>query len=328
MSELETWKVEFDEVGGPEVLSLKQRVLPSLESNEVLIRHHAVGVNFVDTYYRSGLYASQLPSGIGNEAAGVVEEIGNSVQALKKGDRVAYALGPLGAYAEKRVINARFVVKLPDEVSFEQAASVMLKGLTVHYLFKSVYPVSSGQKILFHASAGGVGLIACQWARSLGVKLIGTVSSPEKAEVSKHNGAWETIDYTKEDIAGKVLELTDNMKVPVVYDGVGKSTWQTSLECLQPRGLMVSFGNASGPVTGVDLSTLAQKGSLFVTRPILAHYMSTIDELTKASKELFGLVSSGKIDCGPPLKFPLKDVQSAHEELANRKRTGGIILIP
>lgn len=328
MNGSDTWKVEFDQIGGPEVLSWKKRLIPSLERNQVLIKHHAIGVNFVDTYYRSGLYPAILPSGIGNEAAGVVEEIGDNVKDIKKGDRVAYALGPLGAYAEKRIIDAKFVVKLPEKVSFEQAASIMLKGLTVHYLFNSVYLVRSGQKILFHASSGGVGLIACQWARSLGVKLIGTVSSPEKAQVSKQNGAWETIDYTKEDIASRVLELTDNEKVPVVYDGVGKSTWESSLECLQPRGLMVSFGNASGPVTGIDLATLAQKGSLYVTRPILAHYMSTYEELNKASKELFELVGSGEINCGNPLKFSLKDAPLAHKELANRKRTGAIILIP
>lgn len=328
MNGSETWKVEFDQIGEPEVLSWKKGLIPSLGSNQVLIKHHAIGVNFVDTYYRSGLYPATLPSGIGNEAAGVVEEIGDNVKHIKKGDRVAYALGPLGAYAEKRIIDAKFVVKLPEEVSFEQAASIMLKGLTVHYLFNSVYPIRSGQKILFHASSGGVGLIACQWARTLGVKLIGTVSSPEKAQVSKQNGAWETIDYTKKDIAGRVLELTDNKKVPVVYDGVGKSTWESSLDCLQPRGLMVSFGNASGSVTGIDLATLAQKGSLYVTRPILAHYMSTYEELNKASKELFERVGSGEIKCGTPSKFSLKDAQLAHKELANRKRTGAIILIP
>jgi NADPH2:quinone reductase len=326
MNELMTMKVKFNHTGGPEVLSVVEEPLDLPQGSEVLIRHHAIGVNFVDTYYRSGLYPATLPSGLGSEAAGTVEAVGDKVEHFKVGDRVAYATGPLGSYSLQRVIDEKFLVKIPDEVSFEQAASVLLKGLTVHYLFHSTYPLKRGQQILFHASAGGVGLIACQWARSLGVQLIGTVSSSEKAQVSKEHGAWQTIDYTKEDVAARVMEMTNGHKLPVVYDGVGKSTWEISLDCLRPRGVMVSFGNASGPVTGVDLSTLAQKGSLYVTRPILAHYTSTREELTRAARDVFALVLKGIISTETAQVFSLEDVKSAHYELNNRKRAGTIIL--
>jgi len=320
--------IKIHQTGGPEVLNLESHELSQLQDDEVLIRHYAIGVNFIDTYYRTGLYQVPLPSGIGSEAAGVIEEIGRHVTHLKVGDRVAYATGPIGSYAEKRIIDSKFVVKIPPEVSFEQAASVLLKGLTVQYLFKSVSPLKSGEIFLFHAAAGGVGLIACQWAMHLGAKLIGTVSSDEKAELAKQSGAWETINYNQENVPEKVKKLTHGNKVSVVFDSIGKSTWEASLDCLAPKGLMVSFGNASGPVNGVSLSTLAQKGSLFVTRPILAHYVPTHEDLNLAAQDLFDLVSRKIINPEMPQRFELNNAKEAHLELANRKRTGPIILIP
>lgn len=323
-----TLKITVNKHGGPEVLSPSEHELISPGPNEILIRHHAIGVNFVDTYYRSGLYQAPLPTGLGTEASGVVEEVGKEVTHIKAGDRVAYATGPLGSYAEKRVIDSQFVVKIPEGVTYEQAASVLLKGLTVHYLFKSVHSVSRGEQILFHAAAGGVGLIACQWAKHLGAELIGTVSSEEKAQLAKRHGAWETINYVTENVPERVRQITQGRKVPVVFDSVGKTTWEMSLDCLRPKGLMVSFGNASGPVTGVNLGILSQKGSLFVTRPILAHYVSTREELTKASEEVLHLVKEGIIDPGTPHTFSLNEVIEAHKKLEDRKRTGTIILLP
>lgn len=328
MNKQSTLSVKVNKHGGPEALSVEEHELSSPGSNEVLIRHHAIGVNFVDTYYRSGLYQAPLPFGLGTEAAGVIEAVGKDVTHLKAGDRVAYATGPLGSYAERRLLDSQFVVKIPAEVSYEQAASVLLKGLTVHYLFKSVHRVSKGEQILFHAAAGGVGLIACQWARHLGAELIGTVSSEEKAKLAIQHGASKTINYVTENVPERVFQITEGRKVPVVFDSVGKSTWEMSLDCLRSKGLMVSFGNASGPVTGVNLGILSQKGSLFVTRPILAHYVSTRDELVKASEEVFHLVKKGIIDPGSPHTFSLSDVVDAHKKLEDRKRTGTIILVP
>ncbi len=320
--------IKFYQHGGPDVLKFEECSITNPKSTEVLIRHCAIGVNFIDSYYRTGLYPITFPSGLGTEAAGVVEAVGKDVPGLKVGDRVAYATGPLGSYAERRLVESRHVVKIPDGVSFEKAASVLLKGLTVHYLFKNIFPLEKGQQILFHAAAGGVGLIACQWASHLGVQLIGTVSSKEKAEIAKKHGAWEVINYVTENVPEQVIKLTNGKKVPVVFDSIGKSTWETSLDCLRSKGLMVSFGNASGPVTGVNLATLAQKGSLTVTRPILSHYMETNEDLSFASKELFSLVKAGKINIETPIMIPLKDAIKAHSELANRQRTGAIVLIP
>ena len=253
-----TQPILFDQHGGADVLQWREVPIGMPAAGEVRIKHHAVGLNFIDIYFRSGLYpAPSLPSGIGFEAAGVIEAVGAGVTVVTVGDRVAYGQGPLGAYSESRVMPVAQVVKLPDAVSFEQGAAMMLKGMTVEYLFNRTYPVKAGDTILFHAAAGGVGLIACQWARALGAKLIGTVSSPEKAALAKVHGAWETIDYSREDVAKRVLELTDGKKLPVVFDGVGKSTWLSSLDSLQNRGLMVSFGNASGGVDGVNLGILA-----------------------------------------------------------------------
>ncbi len=318
--------IRIEQNGGPEVLKWASVELPAPLDNEVTIRQKAVGLNFIDIYFRNGLYSNPLPHGLGFEAAGVVEAVGRSVTHLKVGDRVAYGQSPLGAYAQARNVPADRVVRIPDAVSFEQAAALMLKGLTCWYLLRQTYRVHEGQTILFHAAAGGVGLYACQWARALGVKLIGTVSSPEKAQLAKEHGAWEVIDYSREDIVQRVLELTDGQKVPVVYDGVGKDTWERSLDCLQPRGLMVSFGNASGPVTGVNLGTLAAKGSLYVTRPVLGAYVPTQQAMQEAADELFDLVVQGKIKVLIGQRFPLEQVAQAHEALAARRTTGSTVL--
>ncbi len=325
---MNTNAIIIEKTGGPEVLQYKTIPVSDPAAGEVLIRHHAIGVNFIDTYFRSGLYETPLPSGLGFEASGVVEKTGSGVTHLKAGDRVAYAQGPLGAYAEMRNVPANNVVKIPDGVSFEAAASVMLKGLTVSYLFQDIFPVKKNDLFLFHAAAGGTGVIACQWARHLGAKMIGTVSSEEKAKSAIDNGAAYTINYSKEDIVKRVMEISDGKKLPVVFDGVGKSTWTQSLDCLAPRGLMVSFGNASGAVTGVSLSELATRGSLFVTRPMLWAYMNTHEKLSQASAQLFDLVAKGVIHPDVSEKFSLKDAGRAHENLLDRSRVGSLLLIP
>lgn len=318
--------IRIERNGGPEVLQWASVELPAPQEKEVTIRQKAVGLNFIDIYFRNGLYSNPLPHGLGFEASGIVEAVGSGVTHLKVGDRVAYGQSPLGAYAEARNVPADRVVRIPDGITFEQAAAMMLKGLTCWYLLRQTYRVHEGQTVLFHAAAGGVGLYACQWARALGVKLIGTVSSPEKAALAKENGAWEVIDYSHEDVVQRVLELTNGQKVPVVYDGVGKDTWERSLDCLQPRGLMVSFGNASGPVTGVNLATLASKGSLYVTRPVLGAYVPTQETMQAAADEMFELVLQGKIKPLIGQRFPLDQVAKAHEELAGRRTTGSTVL--
>lgn len=316
----------IEEHGGPEKMLLREIDVPAPAANEVQIEQKAVGLNFIDTYFRTGLYTAPLPHGLGFEGAGIVSAVGSEVTHLRVGDRVAYGQSPLGAYAEVRNVPAHQVVQLPEGISFEEGAAMMLKGLTVQYLFRQSYRLQEGETILLHAAAGGVGLIACQWAKALGVKLIGTVSSPEKAALAKQMGAWETINYSHEDVAKRVFELTDGKKVPVVYDGVGKDTWETSLDCLQPRGLMVSYGNASGAVTGVNLGILASKGSLYVTRPVLATHVDTIEKMQAASKELFDLVLAGKIKIQIDQRVPMQDVAQAHIDLASRKTTGATIL--
>ena len=316
----------IEEHGGPEKMLLREIDVPAPAANEVQIEQKAVGLNFIDTYFRTGLYTAPLPHGLGFEGAGIVSAVGSDVKHLRVGDRVAYGQSPLGAYAEVRNVPAHQVVQLPEGISFEEGAAMMLKGLTVQYLFRQSYRLQEGETILLHAAAGGVGLIACQWAKALGVKLIGTVSSPEKAALAKQMGAWETINYSHEDVAKRVFELTDGKKVPVVYDGVGKDTWETSLDCLQPRGLMVSYGNASGAVTGVNLGILASKGSLYVTRPVLATHVDTIEKMQATSKELFDLVLAGKIKIQIDQRVPMQDVAQAHIDLASRKTTGATIL--
>lgn len=318
--------IRIEQHGGPEVLKLVSVDVPAPQKNEVTIRQKAVGLNFIDIYFRTGLYAQPLPHGLGFEASGVVEAVGADVRHLKVGDRVAYGQSPIGAYAEARNVPADRVVKLPNSIGFEEAAAIMLKGLTVQYLLRQTYRLQGGETILFHAAAGGVGLIACQWAKALGVKLIGTVSTPEKAALAKAHGAWEVIDYTRENVVERVLELTGGKKVPVVYDGVGKDTWNTSLDCLQPRGLMVSFGNASGPVDGVNLGILASKGSLFVTRPTLGTHVATLEKMQAAAKELFGMITKKAIKVSIGQRFPLAAAGEAQEALAARKTTGATIL--
>jgi NADPH2:quinone reductase len=314
--------------GGPEVLELVEVDVKDPGPDEVRIRQHAIGLNFIDIYYRTGLYATALPHGLGFEGAGVVEAVGSNVKFLKAGDRVAYPQGPIGAYSELRTMPVATVVKLPKKIGFDEAAAVMLKGLTVQYLFRQTYRLQGTETILFHAAAGGVGLIACQWARALGVKLIGTVSSPAKAALAKKHGAWETIDYTKENFVERVMQLTKGAKLPVVYDSVGKDTWEGSLDCIQPRGLMVSFGNASGAVTGVNLGILAAKGSLFVTRPTLATHIVPRSRLEASSDELFDMMASGKIKVEIDQRYALADAAKAHIDLASRKTTGSSVLVP
>ena len=322
-------RIQFQAHGGPEVLEFVDYTPVEPGPQQVRVRNEAIGLNFIDTYYRGGLYPlPELPSGLGNEGAGVVDAIGSDVHNVKVGDRVAYGTGPLGAYSELHVLPAANVVKLPDDISYEEAAAVMLKGLTVQYLLRQTYELKGGETILFHAAAGGVGSIACQWAKALGVKLIGTVSSPEKAALAKKLGAWETIDYSHEDVAQRVLELTDGKKCPVVYDGVGKDTWLTSLDCLSLRGLMVSFGNASGAVTGVNLGILAQKGSLYVTRPTLASYANSPQNLQTMADELFDMIRNGHITVDISQRFALKDAAKAQTELSARRTTGSTILVP
>jgi NADPH2:quinone reductase len=318
--------IRLEEHGGPEVLKLVDVELPAPAANEVTVRQRAVGLNFIDIYYRTGLYPHPLPHGLGAEGSGIVEAVGSGVKHLKAGDRVAYGQSPLGAYAEARNMPAANLVKLPKGIEFDAAAAMMLKGLTVQYLFRQTYRLQGGETILFHAAAGGVGLIACQWAKALGVKLIGTVSSPEKAEIARANGAWRTIDYSRENVTERVLELTKGKKVPVVYDGVGKDTWETSLDCLEPRGLMVSFGNASGPVSGVNVGILNQKGCLYLTRPSLGLHINTPEKLKAASDELFDLVQKKKIKMRIEQRYPLAEAGAAQTALAARKTTGATIL--
>jgi NADPH:quinone reductase len=320
--------IRIEAHGGPEVMKLVEVDVGDPGPDEVRIRQHAVGLNYIDIYYRTGLYQSPLPHGIGFEGAGVVEAVGANVKYLKQGDRVAYGQGPLGAYADLRVMPAAMVVRLPGKVSFEEGAAVMLKGLTVQYLFRQTYRLQGNETILFHAAAGGVGLLACQWARALGVKLIGTVSSDEKAALAKKHGAWETINYSRENFVERVKALTHGAKVPVVYDGVGKDTWEGSLDCLQARGLMVSFGNASGAVTGVNLGILAAKGSLFVTRPTLGTHAVPRSRLEESAAELFDLMLKGKIKVDIDQRYALADATQAHIDLAARKTTGSTVLLP
>ena len=320
--------VEVARSGGPEVMELVERPVADPAPGEVRIRQRAVGLNFIDIYFRSGQYIAPLPHGLGMEAAGDVEAVGAGVSGIKPGDRVAYGSGPLGAYAQLRNVPVHHVVPLPKAISYEAGAAVMLKGLTVQYLFRQTYRLQGTETILFHAAAGGVGLIACQWARALGVKLIGTVGSAAKARLAKDHGAWQVIDYSTENFVERVKALTKGEKVPVVYDGVGKDTWEGSLDCLQPRGLMVSYGSASGPVAGVSLAILAQKGSLYVTRPTLATFVASRERLLASAAELFGLMESGAIKVAIEQRYPLADVARAHADLAARRTTGSCVLVP
>lgn len=324
-------RIVFSQHGGPEVLKAVEFTPEGPTANEVQVENKAIGINYIETYIRSGLYPpARLPAGLGTEAAGVVSKVGSEVTHLKVGDRVVYAQSLPGAYSSVHNVQADKVAKLPDAISFEQAAASFLKGLTVYYLLHKTYKVKPNDVFLFHAAAGGVGLIACQWAKALGAKLIGTVGSVQKAQRAKEAGAWQTINYREENIADRVKEITGGKKVSIVYDSVGKDSWEASLDCLQRRGLMVSFGNASGPVTGVNLGILNQKGSLFVTRPSLNGYVTTREELEEASNELFSLIASGviKVDVAEGQKFALKDAARAHEVLESRSTEGSSLLIP
>ncbi|MBJ8678034.1 quinone oxidoreductase [Citrobacter freundii] len=324
-------RIEFHKHGGPDVLKAVEFTPVDPAENEIQVENKAIGINYIDTYIRSGLYPPpSLPSGLGTEAAGVVSKVGSKVTHIKAGDRVVYAQSALGAYSSVHNVPADKAAILPNAISFEQAAASFLKGLTVFYLLRKTYEIQPDEPFLFHAAAGGVGMIACQWAKALGAKLIGTVGSAQKAQIALQAGAWQVIDYREESIVERVKEVTGGKKVRVVYDSVGKDTWEASLDCLQRRGLMVSFGNASGPVTGVNLGILNQKGSLYVTRPSLQGYITNHRELTEASNELFSLIASGviKVDVAPGQTFALHDAQRAHEVLESRATQGSSLLIP
>ena len=319
--------IRFHRQGGPEVLQVDDVPVSDPAPGQIRIRHTAIGVNFVDTYQRSGLYPMQTPAIAGNEGAGVVEAVGKGVKDLKVGDRVCYT-GLPGSYCEARLVPAERVVKVPKGISDEQAASMLLKGMTVHYLIFSTYKVKKGETVLWHAAAGGVGLIAGQWLKKLGVTTIGTVGSDEKAKLAKAHGYKHVINYSTENFVEKVKEITKGKKLPVVYDAVGKSTWDGSLDCLQPRGLLVSFGNASGAVPPVNLGILSTKGSLYVTRPTLATYVAARADLVKRSSDLFNVVKSGAVKIETTARYKLEDAANAHRDLEGRKTTGSVILVP
>lgn len=323
-----TKAIRFAATGGPEVMEYTEVEVGQPGPGEVRLRHAACGLNFIDVYFRTGLYPLPLPSGLGQEGAGTIEAVGSDVAGFKVGDRVAYAGGANGAYAEERLFPAAKLVKLPDSIGFDTAAAMMLQGLTVQYLLRQVYPVKAGETILFHAAAGGVGLIAAQWARALGVNMIGTVSSDEKAALALAHGCKHVINYKTENFVERVKEITGGKGVPVVFDSIGKDTFIGSLDSLARRGLMVSFGSASGPVAPFGLHELASRGSLTVIRPSLGDFVATREALDSAAADLFGMVESGKITIEINQRYALKDVAQAHRDLEARKTTGSTILIP
>jgi NADPH2:quinone reductase len=323
-----TKAIRFHERGGPEVLRVEDQAVGRPGPGQARVRHTAIGVNFIDIYHRSGLYPVQLPSGLGVEGAGLVEEIGAGVEHVRVGDRVAYAGGPPGAYSEVRLVPADRLMKLPDGITDRQAAAMMLKGLTVQYLVRRTHRVMPGETVLFHAAAGGVGLIACQWLKALGATVIGTAGSDEKAALARAHGADHVIVYTRESVADRVREITGGQGVPVVYDSVGRATFAASLDCLRPLGLMVSFGNASGAVPPIDIATLAQKGSLYLTRPSFYTYAARREDLEAMSAELFEVVVSGKVRIAVHRAFPLAEAAEAHRVLEGRGTTGSTILLP
>jgi NADPH2:quinone reductase len=320
--------IRFHTTGGPEVLTLDTIEVPPPGPGEVRVRHTAIGVNFIDTYHRSGLYPLPLPSGCGGEAAGTVEAVGANVSEFKPGERVGYCTAGSGSYSTERNVPAERLIKLPDGIDDRAAASLMLKGLTVQYLFRQTRPLQGGETILFHAAAGGVGLIACQWARALGVTMIGTAGSDEKAALARDHGCTHTIVYTRENFVERVKAITGGKGVPVVYDSVGKDTFPASLDCLQPRGMFVSFGNSSGPVAAFNLALLMQKGALYATRPTLFAYASTPQALRAMARELFDLVLQGRIKPDIGKTFPLRDAAEAHRAIESRATTGATILLP
>jgi NADPH2:quinone reductase len=320
--------VKIEKTGGPEVLKLETINLGKPSPDEVTIEHKAIGLNFIDTYHRSGLYPVELPSGIGAEGAGIIKEIGSKVKDFSIGDNVAYAGAPLGSYSTERNYPIKNLVKVPKEINLDIIATLMIKGLTTFYLLHKTYPVSSGETVLFHAAAGGVGQIFCQWAKSLDCKVIGTVGSDEKIDIAKKNGCDFVINYSKDNFAKKVLEITKGKGVPVVYDGVGKNTFEGSIECLKMRGMMVSFGNASGPLDNIDVKKMIQPKGLYFTRPSMAQYLSTKEEIKEATDLMFEKVKLGKVKVNIFKKYQLEDVIQAHTDLENRKIIGPAILKP
>ena len=320
--------IRISETGGPGVMKLVDADLGKPGRGEVRVRQTAIGLNYIDTYHRSGLYPVPLPSGIGLEAAGVVEELGEGVTSLKAGDRIAYGSGPIGAYAAMRNLAAGRLTKIPDAISDETAAGMMLKGMTVRYLLRATYKVQAGETILLHAAAGGVGQILSQWARALGVTVIGTVGSEAKMAAAKAQGCDHVINSTTGNVVARVKEITGGKGVPVVYDGVGQSTLMISLDCLAPRGLLVSFGNASGPVKAFDLGLLAARGSLYVTRPTLMTYTASDEDLKETAEDLMAMVASGKVKIPINQRYALADAVKAHEDLEARKTTGTTVLLP
>ena len=323
-----TKAVRFYKTGGPEVLQVEDVQVGEPGDGQARVKHTAIGLNLIDTYHRSGLYPLPLPSGIGLEAAGVVEAVGKGVTHVRPGDRAGYAGGLPGAYSQVRLVPADRLVKVPGGISDKEVAAMMLKGLTVQYLIRRVYRVERGETVLFHAAAGGVGLIACQWLKALGATVIGTVGSDEKAKIAKAHGCDHTIVYTRENFVERVKQITGGAKVPVVFDSVGKDTFMGSLDCLKPRGLLAMFGNGSGPVSAFDLNLLAAKGSLYVTRPTLMTYTARREDLEAGAKELFDVVKSGKVKIEINQTYRLEDAAQAHRDLEGRKTTGSTILLP
>ena len=323
-----THAIRIHEHGGPDVMKWESVEVGNPGDKEIRVRHTAVGLNYIDTYHRTGLYKIPLPSVIGREAAGVVEAVGTAVTGFKVGERVAYASAPIGSYSEARLISADRLVKIPDGVTDRQAASMMLKGMTAQYLIRHTHTVKPGDTILFHAAAGGVGLILCQWARHLGATVIGTVGSEEKAALAKANGCHHVINYRSEDFVARVAEITGGKKCAVVYDGVGKDTFMKSLDCVRPRGLVALFGNASGKVEPLDMGILAAKGSLFVTRPTLDTHVASREELIATANDLFDVVGRGIVKIEVNQSYALKDAVLAHRDLEARKTTGSTVLIP
>ena len=323
--------IRIDQVGGPEQMRLVDLPVGEPGAGEIRIRHHACGLNFIDVYQRTGLYPNPLPLSLGMEGAGVVEAVGSGVTHLKVGDRAAYASNPPGSYCVLRVMPAKTVVKLPDSISFETGAAMMLKGLTAQYLLRKTLPqggLQAGDFVLFHAAAGGVGLIACQWAKELGYQLIGTAGSDEKCALAREHGAAFTINYKTEDFGARVKQITGGAGVKVVYDSIGKDTWDKSLDCLRPFGLMASFGNASGPVPPISPGILGPKGSLYLTRATLFTHIATREATQAMADELFAVVTSGKVKIRIDQRYALKDVAQAHRDLEARKTTGCSVLIP
>ena len=314
--------------GGPEVLELQDVNVGSPGPDEIKITNHAIGLNYIDTYHRSGLYPLPLPSGIGLEAAGKIDEVGSNVKEFNKGDNIAYAPMPIGSYAQQRIIPSKIAIKVPDGISFQQAATLITKGLTVNYLITKTYNLKAGETVLFHAAAGGVGQIFAQWANSIGAKVIGTVGSDEKIKTAKENGYEHVINYTKEDFSKKVMEITKNEGVPAVFDGVGKNTFKGSLACLKTRGMMISFGNASGPLDPVNVPKDIQPKGLYLTRPSIAQYFTNRKELQTGADEVFEKVKFGKIKIKIFKEYKLAEAKKAHEDLEARKLTGPAILIP